>query len=80
MADEVRVACEVMSERLNGCEVFIVINTEYPAGSSDPGGLMWSGRRDRSPTLTKNAGVAWDRYTGEGDVHRIECLFGAVFA
>ncbi len=38
MADEVRVACKVMSERrADGREVFIIIKTEYPAGSSTPG-------------------------------------------
>ena len=37
MADEVRVSSQVMSERVNGREVFIIIKTEYPAGSSTPG-------------------------------------------
>ena len=37
MADEMRVASKVMSEYVDGREVFIVIKTEYPAGSSTPG-------------------------------------------
>lgn len=36
MADEVRVASQVMTERVGGREVFIIIKTEYPAGSSTP--------------------------------------------
>ena len=37
MADEVRIASKVMSEWVDGREIFIVIKTEYPAGSSTPG-------------------------------------------
>lgn len=36
MADEVRVASKVMTERVDGREVLIIIKTEYPAGSSTP--------------------------------------------
>jgi len=37
VADEVRIASKVMSERVDGREIFIIIKTEYPAGSSTPG-------------------------------------------